>query len=405
MQELKVQSYLRSGKSLEDLDREYHVSAKKAEGLVVLNYDQIESVKNDPIVMECRSTILEEGTWDLVSMTFYRFFNYGEGEPLELNLDNSYALEKIDGSLIHYFMYKGRRLMSTRSMIGGSGPTNIEGTTFKDVFDKAVARHPNFHKGTLDEMNYVFELVSPETTIVTPYDFPDLYLLTARRNIDHAEVDLPVLNVLAEKMGVKTPKYYSFTSLESVAKMAADLPRVVDEGYVCVDYSWSLPCNSHYRVKVKNPSYVAIAHIRDKACSTRSMFELVMTGEEEELLSYLPYFKVYIDRIKEKTIPYIKQAELEMQDITSKFVLDEVKNDRTLRGEFAKMAKSSVCPPYLFSCLENGPMSFREYFMNEVSRLMRGSKPTTERAARKHVAMRMMEAIGVKRCGLSEETI
>lgn len=63
--ELNVQRYLRDGKTLADLEAELGIKSSENGNLVVLNYNQIESPKTDPIVMECRQLALEKGTWDL----------------------------------------------------------------------------------------------------------------------------------------------------------------------------------------------------------------------------------------------------------------------------------------------------------------------------------------------------
>jgi hypothetical protein len=401
---LTVQSYLHSGKTLADLESEYAISYRKAEGLVILNYSQIDSPKTEPIVRECRSLILEDGTWDLVSMAFYRFFNYGEcGTVPEFDAQSSYALEKIDGSIFHYFVYRGRRMTATRSMIGAVGPTMVDGVSFDDVFWKAVARHPSFHEGIKPDWNYVFELVGPEVMLVTPYDYPDLYLLAARSVAFQKEADLATLDNLAGAIGVKLPRRYRFSSLKDVERMAVELPRAVDEGYVCVDYSWAEPHGSHYRVKVKNPRFVAIAHIRDKACSTRAMFELFMRGEEEELLSYFPYLGKYMDKIKEKAIPFIERAESEMRSAFEQFPPEKIRADKSLRAEFAKTAKNSCCSRYLFDCIETGPVGFKSYFDNQVKALMNGTKPIPQSAAVKSVSRSIMQVIGIAKCFMTEE--
>jgi hypothetical protein len=47
-------------------------------GISKLNYDQIESAKAHPVVMECRGLILSYPHGEVVARSFDRFFNYGE---------------------------------------------------------------------------------------------------------------------------------------------------------------------------------------------------------------------------------------------------------------------------------------------------------------------------------------
>lgn len=97
--ELNVQKYLRNGKTLADLELDLGIKSSEYGNLVILNYSQIDSPKNHPIVMECRQLVLEKGTWNIIHMAMKRFFNYGEA--LELTADFDYsravALDKIDG--------------------------------------------------------------------------------------------------------------------------------------------------------------------------------------------------------------------------------------------------------------------------------------------------------------------
>ena len=48
------------------------------DNLVLLDYNQIDSPKTHPIVIECRSLILALDTLEVVSRKFDRFFNLGE---------------------------------------------------------------------------------------------------------------------------------------------------------------------------------------------------------------------------------------------------------------------------------------------------------------------------------------
>jgi hypothetical protein len=394
---LQVQSYLRSGKKPSDLKLDFAIDYRTSDGLVIFNYNQIESPKSHPIVMECRSLILEEGSWDIVSMAFYRFFNYGEGSATSIDLLNAYATEKIDGSIVHYFWHRGKRMFSTRSMIGGVGPTNILGTTFKDVFDLVLRKYPLVAGLGNDGFNYVFELVSPFTTVVRPYPDHDIYLLTARDMLLHEEADLEKLDELAGRLGVKMPKRYRFDSLDEVARMARDLPEAAEEGYVCTDYSRGLPNGSHYRIKVKNPAYVALAHIRDAATSTRAIVELVWHGNEDELLTYFPYFKPQVDEVKSLMEPYIAKVEAELDDVCTRFDLSVMNADKKVRAEYAAAVKGCLNKGYLFECAKAGrKMTFREYLDHEVERLKSGKGVVTDRSARKHVARGFMDNIGLR---------
>lgn len=99
--ELNVQKYLRSGKSLEDLSKEFYIKANRSThlpSLVLLKYDQLNSPSAHPIVVECRGIILDEANdWRVVCYSFNRFFNLGEGHAAKLDWPNTKILAKLDG--------------------------------------------------------------------------------------------------------------------------------------------------------------------------------------------------------------------------------------------------------------------------------------------------------------------
>ena len=79
-------------------------------------------------------------------------------------------------------------------------------------------------------------------------------------------------------------------------ELVNDLEKM-DEGFVCVDYTQHYRNNSYRRLKVKNPVYVAIAHLKESSASSlRSVLQLVMSGEQDEFLGYFPEFKKYVDK-------------------------------------------------------------------------------------------------------------
>ncbi len=100
---LNVQKYLRAGNTIENLSVEYgiHANHHPTFPLVVLKYDQIEAKKNCPIASECRSLVLEKGSWDVVSKSFNRFYQFGENLDItrKFNWDSYETLEKLDGSI------------------------------------------------------------------------------------------------------------------------------------------------------------------------------------------------------------------------------------------------------------------------------------------------------------------
>jgi len=75
---LNVQEYLIKN-GLQKLQDEFHIEVKEYPDRVTLNYSQIDSPKFNPICDECRGLILRKGTWEVMAMSFVRFYNFAEG--------------------------------------------------------------------------------------------------------------------------------------------------------------------------------------------------------------------------------------------------------------------------------------------------------------------------------------
>jgi len=312
--ELNVQKYLRSGKTLADLETELGIKSSEYGNLVMLNYNQLESPKTDPIVMECRQLVLEQGTWDIIFRSFHRFFNYGEALDLTQDFDFSkaVALDKIDGSIIGVFRYCGEWLMTTRGVIGGDCQVGTFPLTFKELFDLTVKQYPKFWEA-LDfaflecsqNYCYTFELTSPENRVVTPYTDRALHLLTVRdRQEDFAELEREAIEVLGEEMGVAVPNMTDFDNIAALVNMASNVGEL-QEGFVCIDYSETDENGNFRRMKVKNPAYLAVAHLKESSASSlRSLLQLVVMGEASEFLAYFPEFTKYVEGLEEKWTEY-----------------------------------------------------------------------------------------------------
>ena len=152
---LKVQEYLRTH-GVEKLKSEYSIKIRDYPDRIVLNYDQIESPTFHQIVDECRNLILNKTTYEVLSQSFQRFYNLGEGVQRKANEainkmritshDKEAVLEdfdllsariqtKVDGSLISMYWDGNQWCSATRSTAFGEGMSNF-GSSFKELFEK-----------------------------------------------------------------------------------------------------------------------------------------------------------------------------------------------------------------------------------------------------------------------------
>jgi len=257
-------------------------------GIVLLDYHMIDSPKMHPIVIECRSLILDLNTFGVVSRKFNRFFNYGEALEYYQDFDLSHAVisEKADGSLIGVYWHNGKWHISTRGMAFAEGDHPLGGTfrdkvidTFgvtEEVFQTVFNEYPK-------DTTFVFEYTSPENRIVTNYNEPKIVILSA--NNGETEWSMEELNITMTKtaLNVRPLKTYSANDMDEVVNLANSLPNL-EEGFVLYD-----PV-SNKRMKVKSSLYVVAHALRgeDTLPTRKNLLKLFFTGELDEFVAYFP---------------------------------------------------------------------------------------------------------------------
>lgn len=248
--------------------------------LVVLNYCQIDSDKRSPIAQECRSLVLEMGTWEVVSRSFDRFFNYGEEPCPALDISQMTAYEKVDGSLIGLFYSNGGWMYRTRSVIMPTSQINGWEVTWDAHIEKALGRmmHHNLRKN----YTYILELTSPENRVVTRYGGePTMTLLAMRNNEGGHYNTVQQCEVAATRNEWRMPRMYFFDNMSECLQAAKDL-RNLEEGYVLYNR------HGEPMSKIKNPAYVAAHHLRGEGLNPRRIKDLIFMKEVDEYLAIFP---------------------------------------------------------------------------------------------------------------------
>ena len=341
---LNVQKYLMNN-SLEDLENEFGIVIKRYDDRVVLNYSQISSPKFNPICDECRALILSCPDFYILSRSFDRFYNLGEGGNFsenEFSLNDSICFTKIDGSLINMFNDGKNWHVSTRKMAFAEGETN-KGNSFRKLVESVTGNLNEFFKDSREEVkNYtiICEIVSPETRIVVPYKETKLYVLAIRNKftgeyLSQEEVENFAYTKKVKGYNIDIPDYYSFNSFDDIMESAKSLEPMEEngEGYVCYDIK------TQNRIKIKNPSYLALANLRENgAISNKRIAILVFNQDYEEYLSYFPEDEEYFN-------PYIQAYEKMIKDIWETY--NEYK-DIESQKEFALNVKDLPIASFLF---------------------------------------------------------
>lgn len=258
--------------------------------LRILNYSQLDSPKTHPVVMECRSLILDYGA-NIASKSFLRFFNVGEATEITDKFDwtNYKAFEKVDGSLTQMFCYNGEWMMATRSTFG---QWKMEDTNFtwEDLFWSLLKKH---HVESVLNPNhtYVFELCSPYNQVVTLHSEPKLVLLDIvprdtvfiRGTLDN---HISACDYIADYLGVQRPKIYNINSKHP--QYIKDFVNSMDgseEGLVIQDYSGM-------RLKCKNQKWLILSKTKNNGALTKErILDIILSGECQEFLTYFPTYK------------------------------------------------------------------------------------------------------------------
>lgn len=279
-----------TAQSFEQLTEQFAIKVKHYEedGIVLLDYHMLDSPKLHPVVIECRSLILQFNTFGVVSRKFDRFFNYGEALDYyhDFDLSRSVIMEKADGSLIGVYYHNGKWHISTRGMAFAEGE-HVMGGTFRDkVLDAFGVSEGDFQQtfnGFPKDTTFVFEYTSPENRIVTRYEEPKMVLLSV--NDGETEYPYDTLATDLELLGLnfRRVQTYSAADMDSVVKLANSLPDL-QEGFVIYD-----PV-SNKRMKVKSSLYVVAHAIRgnDPLPTKKNLLNLLFTGELDEFIAYFP---------------------------------------------------------------------------------------------------------------------
>lgn len=304
---LEIQKYLMSH-SLEELKETYGVEAKVYDDCVLLNYSQIDSPKEEMLVRECRGLILSKDYKHILCKSFTRFFNYGECQKSQegFSFNDSVVYEKVDGSIIRIWWNPFIRnwCIASRGMAYAEGLTSTAIHTFHECVMKCFGEGEweKFCSYLNPNYTYVFEFVSPENRVVKSYgsDY-HLYFLacfdnrTGKEERGQEEIGNTVIELLGEFDNIRHPKVYSLKNYSEIVDFMSSLD-TMDEGFVVYDRK------SGIRVKIKNPSYLAIASKRvNGGLTENAIIDMVYANETAEYLTYFhedfhliePYMEAY----------------------------------------------------------------------------------------------------------------
>ena len=294
---LKIQEHLRKF-GLEVTVDKFKLKIKSYEHKTLFKYDQLISptMMALPEVQECRGLILENGTWNVLSMAFEKFFNSEEANAAKIDWNTAHVLEKLDGTLIQVYWdwHKNAWFAGTTGTAEGEGEVNNKmGTTFNDLFWDTVNNKYSFNECLLNkDLIYVFELTTPYNIVVKPHGESSATILTVRNRETLAELSWKDLEMVSVSLGIPLVKKYDLNAT-NVGVLLRTFEGMVwhDEGYVVVDANFN-------RIKIKNPAYVHAHHLKGKTAE-HNILTIVKTNEIEEFAATFPERREELFKLKE----------------------------------------------------------------------------------------------------------
>lgn len=292
---LKIIDYIKEN-GLEKALREFKLKSREYDNKVLIKYDQIDSSMGLPEVQDSRGLILEKGTWNILCLSFRKFFNSAEGHAAKIDWNTARILEKLDGSMIQLYWdwNKETWFAATTGTAEGEGEVNNKlGLTFNSLFMDTIKEKYGFDVDRLDrDFIYVFELTTPYNIVVKPHAESSATILAIRNRVTLKELTYDELIEFGDKTGLPVVKAFDLNAKDAgaVIRTLEGMPWS-EEGYVIVDGNFN-------RVKIKNPAYVAVHHLKSKT-GEHNIMGVVKTNEIEEFAATFPERRDEIFELKE----------------------------------------------------------------------------------------------------------
>ena len=311
--------------------------------LVQLKYSQILSPLHEPVVQECRGLVVDEADdWRVVCRAYDKFFNLGEPNAAAVDWGSGRVYEKLDGSLITLYHYRGEWHAASSGLPDAAGMAHESGVTFAELFRRTWSRLGYARPGAGDaHLCFMFELMTPENRVITPHARPRVVLHGVRDLHTMRERDP---EPIAAERGWECVSTLPLTCVEDCLAAAKSLSPKVGEGYVVRD--------AHFRrVKVKSPQYVALAHLKE-GMTGRRILEIVRANESDEFLTYFPEFR-----------PAYEAVRREYDSLCGALEADYARlRDAREQKAFAAGASNTRCSSPLFAMRSGKCRSVREFF-------------------------------------------
>ena len=303
---MELMNFIHNNENWRDLIQKapYCIKIKEDDKYILLKYNYYadETDWANPIVRQCRGTILRKKDLIPVCVPFYRFYNLGQKEADNINFNNCKIQDKVDGSLIKIWIDEDKLHISTNGAINAyeinlttlSG--NSSNITFGAIVEKLIEEHKELFFNDANS-THMFELVTPYNKVVIDYGNDiKLYYLGSRNNNTFKEYKN---NEMYNSFSVIKEFSLNEINEKQIRALANERP----EGLVVVD-------NNYKRIKIKNPQYLLLSKTIE-GISDKVLLDILAKKDEAEFYATVTDSSVLkkMDRMKKQFNSFLSQIE------------------------------------------------------------------------------------------------
>lgn len=301
-------------------EEEYPDITIKEEAPYAMFVYSIKSDFKDPVVQESRGIIINTEVPEVACFPFRKFGKSYDNYVDKIDWKNVRIEEKIDGSLVKLWFDK----LSCKWRFSSNRMINLDdcfmdqysGTTLMDIlvqasgYDVILNEILNTDSVVLNKnKTYMFELISPENTVVIKHKGYSLYHIGTRDNRTGIEE--------RQYIGIKRPDYYPMHTLEECDDFVREVDKNHDtgkyddcsfEGLVAVDENWN-------RMKIKSPMYTMLHNIVSSSDKSKNILLKMLWNDEidisvmckryPELSHYLKYYDFKVTEFRHQAESFI----------------------------------------------------------------------------------------------------
>jgi hypothetical protein len=280
MKELKVQKYLRSGKTLINLRQEYKIDfiVNAEQNSVVLNYSLLTPMTTE-IAKESRALILDLDSWDVIAKSMDAFdvpTSFKTTEIIEyFDWNNAFAIPKYDGCLMLLYFHQNQWFVGTRFSTDSncnvyspnSGETDLKWIDlFKQTLQDYGYSFEDFTNNLSSDKYYSFELCSRYNRNIVIYEESIIKIISIVDSSTLNEIDIDSFH-LTEFL----PNKIKVNSLNNVYELIKQNDNPVEvEGFVVIDSNFK-------RLKVKNDKYTSLGFKKYSSSDVAALKEYAVT--------------------------------------------------------------------------------------------------------------------------------